>query len=175
MNSGYNGFSMSNRAVEAYEDGEKPLSKWRKKDIIEGIQDLSIDFNIELLKKVKVKMLKDKMLYRSSWHHTSSYCNETNFYSLDIRYIENLTNEDIEKMILEDVKEDKQEETKRRLANFEYLEWGGSRRHPRATEHILKNVYVEEKGCFYHVYNEKGEFILKKKINSNGTYCFYIN
>ena len=30
MNSGYNGYSMSNRAVEAYYNGEKPLSKWTK-------------------------------------------------------------------------------------------------------------------------------------------------
>ena len=35
---GYNGFSMSNNAVEAYENGEKPLSKWRKSDILETIE-----------------------------------------------------------------------------------------------------------------------------------------
>ena len=34
MNSGYSGYSMSNRAVDAYEDGEMPLSKWTKKMII---------------------------------------------------------------------------------------------------------------------------------------------
>lgn len=28
---GYNGYSMSNNAVAAYENGEKPLSKWKKK------------------------------------------------------------------------------------------------------------------------------------------------
>ena len=33
MNSGYSGYSMSNRAVEAYESGEKPLSKWTKTEI----------------------------------------------------------------------------------------------------------------------------------------------
>ena len=32
MNSGYSGYSMSNRAVDAYEDGEMPLSKWTKKN-----------------------------------------------------------------------------------------------------------------------------------------------
>lgn len=31
---GYNGFSMSNNAVAAYEDGEKPLSKWTKANIL---------------------------------------------------------------------------------------------------------------------------------------------
>ena len=30
MNSGYSGYSMSNNAVNAYENGEMPLSKWTK-------------------------------------------------------------------------------------------------------------------------------------------------
>ena len=37
MNSGYSGYSMSNRAVDAYEDGEMPLSKWTKKMIISEV------------------------------------------------------------------------------------------------------------------------------------------
>lgn len=37
MNSGYSGYSMSNRAVEAYEDGEMPLSKWSKQLIIDEV------------------------------------------------------------------------------------------------------------------------------------------
>jgi len=28
--SGYDGYSMSNNAVDAYENGEKPISKWTK-------------------------------------------------------------------------------------------------------------------------------------------------
>ena len=35
---GYNGYSMSNNAVSAYDNGEKPLSKWRKSDILEEIE-----------------------------------------------------------------------------------------------------------------------------------------
>ena len=34
MNSGYDGYSMSKRAVEAYGNGEKPYSKWKKSDIV---------------------------------------------------------------------------------------------------------------------------------------------
>ena len=37
LNSGYSGYSMSNRAVEAYSCGEMPLSKWTKKAIINRI------------------------------------------------------------------------------------------------------------------------------------------
>ena len=176
MNSGYNGYSMSNRAVEAYEDGEKPLSKWRKAEIIDKVKELDIKFNIELLKKVKLNILKDFLLKKSSWHHTSSYCNSTDFYSLDVDYIEELTSRDIEKLILRGKKEKavRQEEEPKRLANFYYLEWGGSRKHPRAYEHKLEGVYVQKKGCFYHVFDKDGDFILKKKIGSNGTEVDYV-
>ena len=30
---GYCGYSMSNNAVDAYNNGEKPISKWKKQDI----------------------------------------------------------------------------------------------------------------------------------------------
>lgn len=176
MNSGYNGYSMSNRAVEAYEDGEKPLSKWRKAEIIEQVKELDIKFNIELLKKCKLKTLKDYFLKKTSWHHTSSYCNSTDFYSLNVDFIEDLTSKDIEKLILKvkNEKEVKQEEDPKRLANFYYLEWGGSKRHPKAYEHKLEGVYVQKKGCFYHVFDKKGNFIIKKKIGSNGTEVKYV-
>ena len=38
MNSGYNGYSMSKRATEAYYNGEKPLSKWTKADIRSAVK-----------------------------------------------------------------------------------------------------------------------------------------
>ena len=58
MNSGYSGYSMSNRAREAYDDGEKPLSKWSKAEIIEAVEEYAeeteLHFDIKLLKKLKV-------------------------------------------------------------------------------------------------------------------------
>lgn len=168
MNSGYNGFSMSNMAVWAYEDGEKPLSKWRKADIIEAVEEIIEDKElIKLIKKVNLTTLKDKMLVYSSWHHTSSRCNKTDFYKINVGFVENLNKEDVEQMI--EIKPKKKEaEENVYFGNFKYLEWSGSRRHPKAAEKTLENVKVIEKGCFYHVYKDN-EFIIKKKINSNGT------
>lgn len=40
---GYSGYSMSNNAVAAYEDGEKPLSKWSKSDIILAVAEIDIN------------------------------------------------------------------------------------------------------------------------------------
>lgn len=109
---GYNGYSMSNNAVAAYESGEKPLSQWTKGDIISDIErlvsakEIDISFDISNLKKVPVSMLKDVCLKQKSWHHTSEYYNRTNFYSLDFDKIENLTDKDI-KSYLETAKEQK--------------------------------------------------------------------
>lgn len=57
---GYCGYSMSNNAVDAYNDGEKPLSKWTKRAIIEAIEeaveceDLQLQCDIEKLKQCKI-------------------------------------------------------------------------------------------------------------------------
>lgn len=83
---GYNKWSMSNNAVQAYEDGEKPLSKWTKKTLVFELAD-ALDAEPEevanVLKPYTVKEIKDKCLVYSSWHHTSSRYNRTAFYELD--------------------------------------------------------------------------------------------
>ena len=77
---------MSRRALEAYENGEKPKSKWTKKAIIAAIRqacdesDLAYDPGVE---KMRRDDLFEKFLYNSSWHHTSKFFNETDFYALD--------------------------------------------------------------------------------------------
>ena len=47
---GYIGNKMSVRAYEAYESGEKPLSKWTKNDIIECILNVRNNFQEKELK-----------------------------------------------------------------------------------------------------------------------------
>lgn len=84
---GYIGNKMSVRAYEAYESGEKPLSKWSKNDIIECVLNVRNDFNEKELNSYNKEVLK-AFLICSSWHHTGSYFNETNFYSLDLDFIE---------------------------------------------------------------------------------------
>lgn len=100
VNSGYIGYSMSVRACEAYESGEKPFSKWQKQDILSELKNQG--FNTEVLEKISLKILKEVFLYESSWHHTSKYFNKTYFYSVidfenDIEAYEISCNEAIEK------------------------------------------------------------------------------
>lgn len=83
---GYNGWSMSNNAVQAYEDGEKPFSKWTKKTLVYELAD-ALDAEPEevakVLKPYPLKEVKDKCLVYTGWHHTSSRYNLTAFYELD--------------------------------------------------------------------------------------------
>ena len=160
---GYNGYSMSNNAVTAYEDGEKPLSKWTKADILSAIEEQEIELkcSIEKLEKLPVKVLKRVGLTYSSWHHTSNHYNRTDFYFLDVDRIQDLTDEKIDKLIL-NYKENKKAETKPLEEKWEcaFLEWSGTRNHPKAKEVIEEGIV---KGDWF--YRKDGS---KKKTTSKG-------
>lgn len=78
---GYIGQSMSVNAVSAYDEGEKPLSKWTKHDIIDKLEEIQPS-NIDFLKTWNLKKMKANLLEEDGWHHTSKYFNETYFYSV---------------------------------------------------------------------------------------------
>lgn len=166
---GYNGFSMSNNAVAAYRDGEKPLSKWTKKGILEQISnqieqgELELHCSLELLKKLSLKALKKHCLWCSSWHHTSNYYNETNFYDLDVDRIEELTDERINAILLEEKANRKtgnkaEEKEEKWLCSF--LEWSGTKKHPKAKEFTEEGIV---KGNWFIRKNGT-----KKKTTANG-------
>jgi hypothetical protein len=156
---GYNGYSMSNNAVSAYEDGERPISKWTKGDIISFIESavkndgLALECDLDVLKKASAKVLKDVCLSRSSWHHTSSRYNRTNFYIVDLGKVEALTNEQLSAYVPESEPADE----KWKCA---FLEWTGTRKHPKTTEYVEVGVV---KGDWF--IREDGS---KKKTSAKG-------
>lgn len=87
VNSGYIGHSMSRRAAEAYEDGEMPNSKWTKKAMVAAIQsycdEFDMSFDPDVLKGMRKDDMFERSFHKSSWHHTSKFFNETDFYKLD--------------------------------------------------------------------------------------------
>ena len=175
MNTGYRAYSMSNRAYDAYNNGEKPLSKWNKGDILgevkEYAKETDLNFSMSIFENAPKSVMSDLVLRKSSWHHTSSYCNSTDFYSVDFDLVKMLTDEQI-KDAIEEYKKNKDIKpvNKQYRGSITYLEWGGTRKHPTATEHTLEDVNIEEKGCFYIITDDIGNQLLKKKIGSNGTY-----
>lgn len=132
--SGYNGYSMSNNAVSAYNNGLMPRSKWTKAAIIAAYVDLGADPDlIAALRKAPAAAVKDACLYKAEWHHTSSWYNCTDFYAVD----EDATIERITTYSAAHAAEKaaKPEAPALEVWEIKYLVWSGTRKHPRATEH----------------------------------------
>lgn len=159
---GYFGYKMSNNAIDAYKNGEKPLSKWTKKDILKRINELITEEELVLpialnkLKKLPLKELKEVVLYNSSWHHTSNHYNRTDFYDIDIVALENLTDGYVETLL----NKPKTPEIKEEVWECSFLEWSGTRLHPKATEY--KEIGVVKGDWFIR---KNGS---KKKTTANG-------
>ena len=84
MNSGYSGWSMSKNAVAAYHDGEMPKSKWTKKAILAALADYCDEYDLVFTEPKGTKAeLFDRFVEYKSWHHTSKFCNCTDFYGID--------------------------------------------------------------------------------------------
>ena len=148
---GYDNYSMSNNAVAAYQTGEKPKSKWTKTDILAELKNQAEELNVSLtdIEKLPIAHLRDIALVKTSWHHTSSHFNRTSFYMVDA---ERITEEDL------NVPEKEKPEEKRVKA--QYLEWSGTRKHPKAEE-IAEWGTV--KGNWF--YSESGN---KKSVTAKG-------
>lgn len=84
---GYSGYSMSNNAVCAYSNGEKPISKWTKVAFIEAVRDefeeCELNAVLPFVKKLTIKQIKSDYLEYAGWHHTSKFYNKTEFYAVD--------------------------------------------------------------------------------------------
>lgn len=99
---GYIGKQMSRNALAAYVKGQKPLSKWTKKEILSSISEIfeynekepEVDFG-----KLRLQELKDSFLRYTAWHHTGALYNTTNFYEISEALILNFTKEDFVKIV----------------------------------------------------------------------------
>ena len=171
--SGYIGSSMSERAAQAYIDGEKPRSKWSKTAMLYALSEYLNDCGydealIEKFKSFKKAELFDKFFYCSSWHHTSKYANETDFYSIDESSLENLTNEDIQELLDEKPEPKKVRDKTRRKAEVSYSVWGGTRAHPKKYDY---NEVCEIDDTWAYTSNGKkrldGKYVTYKLIYDN--------
>lgn len=99
---GYKGYSMSNNAISAYENGERPFSKWTKEEIRKEIlkNECTPGFSAAAFIKCPADLARKLFLYRSSYHHTSSFYNTTDFYSINFNMVEWMTDSELYKRIL---------------------------------------------------------------------------
>ena len=157
-------YSMSVNASLAYDSGEKPYSKWNKQSILEMV-DESYPEKYDLLKNVKLEILKEKLLYKSSWHHTSKFYNCTDFYSVDEDILEELTSETVEEW-KRDYAEKKPSKIVRKNGDIYFWEWEKiSRKKFTKRYYSHYDVFIEEHGKMYYVYDKNNKLIVRKKSN----------
>lgn len=154
---GYNGYSMSNNAVTAYHNNEMPYSVWTKEDILNVLRREGYEHMADA-KKLNVKEMKRLFLYRSSWHHTGKMYNRTDFYSVSV----NVSPDQIANVIANRRKEEKPKPVK---AFAEWIDWEGTRKHPKA---VKRSGYVVIVGNVAHIGNGSTK-------RTNGKYFTIVN
>jgi hypothetical protein len=145
---GYSDYSMSNRAVGAYEGGRKPLSKITAADLKAADVDIPKDFAVWLAKERKWTP--------SEWHHTSSRYNPTDFYDPeDLRTLIRDQEIDVDSLYKEfrKAKTAKAAPSAVERVKGKYPVWGGSRSHPRIERWVEftgekrgNSIYLDEGG-----------------------------
>lgn len=116
---GYVGNRMSVNARNAHMNDELPMSHWSKKKIMEVIEDNEIEV-VSNFSKLTLSQMKDEFLDNTSWHHTGSLYNVTDFYTLNLERIAEFTKEEVKELIenrkahLETTKLERQKKVKER-------------------------------------------------------------
>jgi hypothetical protein len=160
---GYNYMAgMSNNAVAAYDNGLLTASK---------------------IRNIPAKLI-EEYVTPSEWHHTAKFYNRTNFYNpQEVRVIFGLEapgNSDYEpnELAIAALAAYKASAKKAKAVTVwenckvEWLEWSGSRSHPRATEMVRDGCRVELKDgttTYKITYSHNGtEYFLTKRKGTNG-------
>lgn len=176
MGKGYLGNIMSNNAVEAYDEGRMPLSKWKKSIIIDKIEENKslIKCDYELLKGQPLGVLKKLLLSSDGeYHHMGMRYTVVDFYHFSTDRLSKLTDADIRLEYNRYATEKKQKEIKKgqdliKNAQYDgrweisYIKRSADGRYKR--EFILKG---EIKGGWFYP-DPESELVGKKKLSISG-------
>lgn len=147
--SGYNGFSKSNNAIDAENQGLLTASQVAKR-ISHGATAAGVK----------------AILKSTEWHHSSKFYNQVDYYDLEME-LEEAKENGID-LFTEIIKASKKETVKYR-ADIEWLEFSGNCKHPRVSKFSEKNIEVEEKGDWFLFHFADGS-IKRKGMFSTGTF-----
>ena len=137
--------SMSVRAANAYEHGERPASRWSKRAILDAAMTEGFDADeVKRLAAYPLSALRAALLSMSGWHHTSKTFNRTNFYMFDADPADADARLPRLDALAADARKDKAEHDEARpvKALIEYGEREGSRSHPRLVTSTSRAVIV---------------------------------
>ena len=132
---GYIDFSRSERAAEAEDRGLLPASRIARRL---GVSSRAV---AAILRPVE-------------WHHTGCHYNETDYYDL----------EDAEAHLeeLRGWRPDEEEAGQWAGCTVHYIEWSGTRRHPKATRRTLVECRVERRGSWFIITPPEGAAFRKR-------------
>jgi hypothetical protein len=164
--------------IKHYESGSN-ASPWEKQEHIFIAHALTNEQEDQAF-----KLLNDRFFVE--WDGDSSSCftihngsvelQAYGLYCLDthdnfLNFNEFLQNYNILKFYKNKAKGEEPQEEKplKMFGDFYCKDWSESGRLPRVRSKNFKNVYVIEKGCFYYVYDEKDNLLIKKRVGSKGT------
>ena len=177
---GYFKNSMSNNAVEAYKHGEKPFSKWTKKEILEELEkrrklDLAdskyLPMSQEIfseLSKCSEAVVKEVSLTYTSYHHTGNLYKKTDFYSIAYDELGYLEEKDIikAKKEIRDRKREKELE-KKQVGEAKKTRWKVS--YPEYTKKGRKRIctYVIDTGYIEGIWFVSDSTGCKKRVTAS--------
>ena len=175
MNKGYHGYSMSKRAASAYINGEKPLSRWTKKAIIDAISEWE-EINDRLMTVDVTKMTRDELIERyirySSWHHTSKMINVTEFYQLS----DTLLTTDSREMTAEEIKSrDDMINDQLDAEIYAEIRIKGDLENAREAEKAFEKANGYSKICWWRLVVERPESVVAKTISRKGNVTYHIS
>lgn len=158
---GYIGYSMSERAAAAYDEGARPLTKitndWLRENGINATQTVVRD------------LIKVGQIYTTEWHHTGSKYNRTEFFRPEAirEVVNNLSPEEISAARSKAAQLRKQEraEVVHEHCWVEWLQWTKGSRQP--WERFESGARVVVKGKFATVTLKSGQ-TFRKKLDANG-------
>ena len=155
---------LSYEAQDAYYRGEKPLTKWDKKDIMEKLKGIDQE-KYKLLDSINEYKLRKIVLKRTGSFVTSSYTKKTSFYAVNLKKINSWSIDEIK----EKIKKIEEKIYEHYRGDISYIEWNGISSHPKPKHCKLTNVNIEEHGAYYLVTDDNEELLLKLKIALPGT------
>ncbi|WP_207578242.1 hypothetical protein [Listeria seeligeri] len=162
---GYIGTKRSVRSQYAIEDYEVPLNHFNK-DLIQSFIDENEEFETLRLKTVKLWKFVAGKIGSTSWHHTGTYFNETDHYSLFAiaeELVQNGTKwENAYKAYLDQEKESVISESVF-LSVIKVQVWGGTKKHPKLIGY--EAVMGVKKGDWLHAVSEAEQS--KYKLSAN--------
>lgn len=146
---GYIGTKRSERSQDAIEDYEVPLNHFNK-DLIQAFIDENEAYDTLKTKKVRLWKFVAARAGATSWHHTGTYYNKTDHYSLEKVADELLQNGDEwEEQFKAYVKEEQETATSEPvfLSVIKVQIWGGSMKRPKLVGHELVMGVKRKVGC----------------------------